>query len=105
MFRKCLPLEAKVFDHFCLERRARVLDPPLRQMHTAEPAVQEPTLRIELDRLFHDRLRLVEEARAKALRPKAPLGTHAEGIEHHRASSQRDRLLAPPNAPPQSRGA
>src|ERR1700682_6760896 len=59
---------------------------------------------MELDRLFHDCLRLVEEARAKALRPKASLGTHAEGVDPPRTSSQRDRLLVPANAPRQSRG-
>src|SRR5205807_581698 len=93
IFHEREPLEVKVLDHLFVESRPRLLDPPLRQMHAAEPAMQEPALRVELDRLFYDRLRFVEQACAKALRPKASLGAHAERIEHDGASSQRDRLV------------
>ena len=89
------PEQAESVVPLLLERFLRVFQPPLRQVHHAEITVRELPLRVEIERLFHRRFRLLQETRAEASARKGSVGPHAQRVERYRPPKYLDRLLMP----------
>ena len=81
------------FVHLALHGGQRLVEAPLVRTDEGEPAIGEPALRAQLQRLVQRRLRLLQRARGKTVEPDIPVLSDVERVELDGPPKQRHSLV------------